>query len=342
MNRKKFLRNSIIGICLAVVIIGGTTYYLFFSKAFKINKTTYIYIRPNDSFDNLCKQLKDKAHPHSITAFKWMSHVQNYTQHIRSGRYAVEPTDNMFQFVRRLATGQQEPVNLIIPSVRTIEQLASRISARIMLDSVTFVSALKDSTQCAKIGYTTQNILCLFIPNTYQVYWDISLDEFLSRMQKEKKHFWNDERLQKAKEVGLTPEEVATLASIVDEETARNDEKPLIAGLYMNRLKKDMLLQADPTVKFACGDFSLRRILHKHLSVDSPYNTYLYKGLPPAPIRIPSISGIESVLNYAHHDYLYMCAKEDFSGRHNFAATLNEHQANARRYQRELNRRNIK
>ena len=223
-----------------------------------------------------------------------------------------------------------------------MEKLAGSISSRLMLDSATIVSALKDSVFCKQQGYTTQTIACLFIPNTYQVYWDMNIDEFFARMQKEHKRFWNDERIEKAKRTGLTPEQVSTLASIVDEETAKNDEKPMIAGLYINRLKKDMLLQADPTVKFACGDFGLRRILNKHLTVDSPYNTYKYIGLPPGPIRIPSITGIESVLNHTNHDYLYMCAKEDFSGYHNFAKTMSGHLQNAQRYQRELNRRNIK
>ena len=222
-----------------------------------------------------------------------------------------------------------------------MDKLASAVSKQIMLDSAAVISSLTDSTVCARLGYTPRNIACLFIPNTYQVYWNMDMERFLKRMAKEKDRFWNEKRLRKAKEIGLTPEEVVTLASIVDEETAVNDERPLVAGLYMNRLKRGMLLQADPTVKFACGDFGLRRILHKHLNVDSPYNTYLYEGLPPAPIRIPSIAGIESVLNYTHHDYIYMCAKEDFSGRHNFASTLREHQNNALRYQRELNRRKI-
>lgn len=211
-----------------------------------------------------------------------------------------------------------------------------------MLDSATVASALTDSLTCARLGYTPQTIACLFIPNTYEVYWDMTLDQFLARMTKEKDRFWNDERRQKAKDIGLTPEEVVTLASIVDEETAKNDEKPIIAGLYMNRLKRGMLLQADPTVKYAVGDFTLQRILYRHLEVDSPYNTYKYAGLPPGPLRIPSIRAIDGVLNYTHHNYLYMCAKEDLSGRHNFARTLAEHSRNAQRYQSALNRLHIR
>lgn len=340
------LNKTIIGIlggCILIIaILAATGYYLCFSKAFSITETTYLYIRPGDSLDDVCKQLESEAHPKTLKGFRLLSSFYKYDEHIRSGRYAVKADDNMFRLVRRLSTGQQSPVNLIVPSVRTMEKLAGSISSRLMLDSATIVSALKDSVFCKQQGYTPQTIACLFIPNTYQVYWDMDIDEFFARMQKEHKRFWNDERTEKAKRTGLTPEQVSTLASIVDEETAKNDEKPMIAGLYINRLKKNMLLQADPTVKFACGDFGLRRILNKHLTVDSPYNTYKYIGLPPGPIRIPSITGIESVLNHTNHDYLYMCAKEDFSGYHNFAKTMSGHLQNAQRYQRELNRRNIK
>lgn len=182
----------------------------------------------------------------------------------------------------------------------------------------------------------------MFIPNTYEVYWDMNVEKLLKRMDKEHKAFWNQSRLAKAEEIGLSPLEVSILASIVEEETAVNDEKPTVAGLYINRLKRGIPLQADPTVKFAVGDFTLKRILHKHLETDSPYNTYKVAGLPPGPIRMPSIIGLNSVLNYQKHDYIYMCAKEDFSGRHNFATNLAQHNANARRYQNALNRRGIK
>lgn len=177
----------------------------------------------------------------------------------------------------------------------------------------------------------------MFIPNTYEVYWDISIDGLLKRMKKEYDKFWNDSRKDKAAVIGLTPVEVSILASIVEEECTYTDEYPTVAGLYLNRIKRKQLLQADPTVKFAVGDFGLRRILNVHLETDSPYNTYKYEGLPPGPIRIPSIKGIDSVLNYAKHDYLYMCAKEDFSGRHNFAKTLAEHNKNAANYRNALN-----
>ena len=191
-------------------------------------------------------------------------------------------------------------------------------------------------------GYSQETFPALFIPNTYEVYWTMTPAQFVARMVKENDRYWNMSRKDKAKAQGLTPIEVITLASIVDEETNKDDEKPIVAGLYLNRLHRGMLLQADPTVKFALGQFELRRILYAHLNVDSPYNTYKYAGLPPGPIRIPSMAAIESVLNPTKHNYIYMCAKEDFSGYHNFASSLTQHNANARRYQQALNQRGVK
>ena len=228
-----------------------------------------------------------------------------------------------------------------ITGVRTLGALAKSVSRRLMTDSASIASLLNDSTYCSTLGYNQYTIPALFIPNTYEVYWTMSAEDFIKRMKKEHDRFWNKERMEKAKSIGFTPEEVATLASIVEEETANKAEKPMVAGLYINRLHTGMPLQADPTVKFGLQEFGLKRILHKHLETDSPYNTYKHAGLPPGPIRIPSIDGLESVLNYAKHDYLYMCAQEDFSGTHNFAKSWNEHLANARRYQRALNQRNI-
>ena len=211
-----------------------------------------------------------------------------------------------------------------------------------MIDSVDIAQLLTDTAYIHSIGYTKETLPALFIPNTYEVYWDMSAKDFIQRMEKENKAFWNTDRMEKAKAIGLSPIEVATLASIVEEETANNEEKPMVAGLYINRLKRGMLLQADPTIKFSLQDFGLKRILYKHLEVKSPYNTYKNAGLPPGPIRIPSIRGLESVLNHAKHNYLYMCAKEDFSGTHNFAVTSAQHAANARKYQQALNRRGIR
>lgn len=262
--------------------------------------------------------------------------------HVHTGRYVVPHGDRLHTVFRRLRGGQQDPMELQIPSVRTLPKLASYLSHKLMLDSASIASSFADTAFCHTLGFTPQTLPALFVPNTYEVYWDTSLPTLMRRLQSEHNHFWEGKRNTLAQSIGLTPVEVCTLASIVDEETAANAEKPMVAGMYVNRLHIGMPLQADPTVKFAIGDFSLRRIYHNHLKTESPYNTYIHPGLPPGPIRIASIAGIDAVLGYVHHDYLYMCAKEDFSGTHNFARTYAEHLNNARRYAKALNTRNIR
>lgn len=243
--------------------------------------------------------------------------------------------------IRMLRAGNQTPVKLTFNNVRTKEDLAGRISQQLMMDSTLLVNALNDPEKIKELGFDTYTLSALFIPNTYEIYWDTSIDNFLKRMRKEYDRFWNDERRSKAEKIGLSPIQVATLASIVEEEATYIDEYPIVAGLYLNRLKRGMRLEADPTVKFAVGDFTLRRILFRHLEVESPYNTYKNGGLPPGPIRIPSIQAIEGTLSPQQHNYLFMCAKDDLSGRHNFATTHAEHARNAARYQRALNERGI-
>ena len=276
-----------------------------------------------------------------------MRHTK-YADHVRTGRYAIKSGEGAFTVLRHLKNGMQEPVNLTIPTVRTVERLSAELAKHLMLDSATLASALKNDTVCQKYGYDTTTIACMFIPNTYDIYWNVNINKLLDRMKKESNNFWNADRKSKAQQLKLSPNEVITLASIVDEETANNGEKPMIAGMYYNRLMlrnaeypNGMPLQADPTIKFAWKDFGLRRIYNKLLTIKSPYNTYVNTGLPPGPIRIASIAGIESVLNLTRHDYLYMCAKEDFSGTHNFARTYTEHKANAAKYTAALNQRGI-
>ena len=243
--------------------------------------------------------------------------------------------------IRKLKNGRQDPLLLTIPEVRTKEQLAEKLGNRLMMSADSLLYYLNDSATCAQYQTDTANIIGLFIPNSYEVYWNITPKQLISRMEREWNVFWDDKRMQKAHKIGLTPPEVITLASIVDEETANNAEKPTIAGMYLNRLNSGMPLQADPTIKFALRRFELRRIYHEMLKTPSKYNTYINQGLPPGPIRIPSVKGIESVLNAQKHDYMYMCAKEDFSGFHNFAKTFAEHIDNAKRYSTSLNKRGV-
>jgi UPF0755 protein len=240
-----------------------------------------------------------------------------------------------------LRSGKQEPVNITFNNVRLLEDLPPKICANIFLDPETFMTKLEDSTLRAKYGFNEYTFKCMFIPNTYEVFWTITADELVERMSYEYKQFWNDERKAKADTIGLSPIDVSILASIVQAECKMTDEAPVIAGLYLNRLKKNYLLQADPALVYASGDFTIKRVLNKHKEIDSPYNTYKYQGLPPGPINAPEIRYIDAVLNYEQHNYLYMCAKEDFSGYHNFSTNLQQHLVYARRYQRALNREGI-
>ena len=336
-SRGIILKSIIIAIC--VVAIG--IYYMFFTGMSRSGEETYLYIDSDDNVDSVYQKLSPITTKHSLWAFKQLARYKSYGDHIKTGRYQIG-SHGALQTFRYVRNGIQAPVNVTINSVRTTERLAKDISKKLMMSRDELYKALNDSATCAEYGYTPETIIAMFIPNTYDFYWNISVKTLLERMKRENEKFWTFERLEKAKNADLSPIEVVTLASIVDEETANVDEMPMIAGMYINRLRIDMPLQADPTVKFANGDFEARRIYNSMLRVDNPYNTYKYKGLPPGPIRLPSLQAVDAVLNFVHHDYLYMCAKEDFSGTHNFAKTYSEHQQNAAKYAKALNERGIK
>ena len=342
MKRKHLvLLSSVLILQITAVIVGYLIYDTFFTPAFRIAGEARIYIDRDDTPDSVSHKVQEVLSPQKPKAFDWLMQYEGYTQ-VKSGCYAFNADDNLRMAVRRMGLGWQSPVRLVVPSVRTIDRMAQSLSKQLMISEEEIMAYLTDKSRVDSLGYTESTLPILFIPNTYEVYWNISVGNLLQRFQKEYTTYWNNARKEKAEALGLTPVEVSTLASIVDEETAVNAEKPIVAGLYLNRLHRGMLLQADPTVKFATGDPTLRRILNKHLAIDSPYNTYIYKGLPPGPIRTPSMAALEAVLNPVKHNYLYMCAKEDFSGTHNFATTLAQHNANARRYQQALNKRGIK
>ncbi len=340
MNKKIYILSTLAAILLAGMAASGTGWYALLRPNFHPTPDTYLYIDADDTPDSVRQKIVHTGRPDVMWGFDVLNRYTKYS--VRTGRYALLSGDSMWEFFRRLRNGVQTPVRLTLPSVRTLDRLAGHLSHRLMLDSAQLADAFADSAFCRAHGYDTATLAALFIPNTYEVYWNLSLDKFMARMKQEHDRFWTDERRRRAEANGLTPVEVATLASIIDEETAVNAEKPMVAGMYLNRLRIGMPLQADPTVKFALRDFRLRRIYFSHLDVPSPYNTYLHKGLPPGPIRIASVAGLDAVLNAAKHNYLYMCAKEDFSGTHNFAANYSQHLANARRYSRALNQRGIR
>ena len=322
---------------LGLTLALGLALALLFAPINKTGETAYLYIDNDDTKDSVAVKLSEMSRPYGV----WMAQAL-MGDGMSVGRYEIGTTMGSFMLARHIRNGQQSPLRLTIPSVRTMERLAEELSEKLMVTKEELMETFESADSCAKYGVTPETMPCLFIPNTYEVYWTISPNALLKKMQKESKSFWNDERTRKAKALGLTHDEVITLASIIDEETANNAEKPMIAGMYYNRYKQGMPLQADPTVKFALKDFDIKRIYNNMLNVDSPYNTYRNEGLPPGPIRIPSVAGIDAVLNLVKHDYLYMCAKEDFSGTHNFARTYDEHLQNAARYSKALNARNIK
>ena len=333
----------IIFVAIAFIIAGIRAYQLY-QYIFRENvKTDYVlYIQPGATFEKVTDSLKMNDVLLSLKAFHWVSKKKDFSKSVKTGRYLLKKGMNTNQIVNMLKGGMQTPLNVTFNNVRTKEEFAGKVSKYLTADSLSILNLFSDENQIQKFGFSTETYRTMFIPNTYQFYWTTTAEEFAERMKTEFDRFWNNERRKKAEQINLTPAEVTVLASIVQSETAKNEELGRISGLYINRLNRGLLLQADPTVKYAVGDFSLKRILNVHLEVDSPYNTYKYAGLPPGPINFPETSAIDAVLNHERHNYIYMCAKEDFSGYHNFAITLAEHNRNAAKYRAALNRNNIR
>jgi UPF0755 protein len=273
--------------------------------------------------------------------FVWLARRKRLPSHIHPGRYLIRRGMNNNTLINMLRGGFQDAVRVTFHNIQTVEELAGVVGRQLELDSAELVDLLKDSAFVAGYGFDTNTVISMFLPDTYEFYWNTSAKKFMRRMYREYKKFWNDRRRGEAEALGLTPEEVSTLASIVQEEVIHDDEMPRVAGVYLNRLRRGMRLQADPTVKFALREAGRKRILKKDLHIDSPYNTYRYAGLPPGPICMPSKEALEAVLHAEKNNYLYFCAKDDFSGYHNFARTLSEHNRNARLYRRALNKNRI-
>ena len=349
----KSLKKTLGGIVALVVLAGivgaAIGYHYVMRPLAKIEKAAIVRLYGDEKPDEVAQEVRLAAEC-DVRGFCWLTAInarragkdKDAYRPFRPGNYELRDGDSMRDIWNRFASGAQTPVRVVVGAPRTLDRLAASLGSQLMPDSAAFAEVMFNDTLVKAMGYDTRTLPALFIPNTYEMWWTLTPEEFMQRMKKEHDRFWTSERMKKAERVGLTPVEVATLASIVDEETNQASEKPVVAGLYLNRLSRGIPLQADPTVKFAVGDPTLRRILYAHLEVESPYNTYRHAGLPPGPIRVASVQGLEAVLDASRHDYLYMCAKEDFSGFHNFASTLAEHNANARRYQNALNQRGIK
>jgi UPF0755 protein len=333
----------IIFVAVAFIVAGIRAYQLY-QYIFRENvKTDFVLFIPNNaSYNQVTDSLTLNDALISLKAFHWVSTKKEYPKSVKTGRYLLKKGMNTNQIINMLKGGMQTPLNVTFNNVRTKEELAGKVSKYLIADSLSILNLFSDENQIQKFGFTMETYRTMFIPNTYQFYWTTSAEEFAKRMKTEFNRFWNNERRKKAEQINLTPAEVTVLASIVQSETAKKEELARISGLYINRLNRGQLLQADPTVKYAVGDFTLKRILNVHLEIDSPYNTYKYAGLPPGPINFPETSAIDAVLNHERHNYIYMCAKEDFSGYHNFAVTLTEHNRNAAKYRAALNRNNIR
>lgn len=331
----------IIGVSVALVIAGLRAWQLF-GYIFNPNvKNDYVlYVTKGTTFDSVLDSLEKNDALLDLKAFRWVARKKDYHHVVRPGRFHFKQGMNNNEMVNILRAGLQEPVDLIFNNIRTPEQLAGVVSTYLQADSASVLELFTPGT-AGKYGFAPETFISMFIPNTYEFYWTTSAKEFADRMKVEHERFWNEERRKKAEALGLTPQEVSTLASIVQEETVKADEKARVAGVYINRLRRGMLLQADPTVKYAVGDVTLRRILFSHLEIDSPYNTYKNAGLPPGPITFPEISSIDAVLNFEEHDYYYFCARDDFSGYHAFARTNAEHNINAEKYRRALDEQKI-
>ena len=300
-----------------------------------------IYVPSGSSFSALADTLEAHNLLASRGIFASASKLRGLDKHVKSGSYLIHPHTGLIPLIQKLYAGNQDAIRITINRHRTVEQLCEFLGSKLELSADTLLALMLTDTVCARYGETPQTIIGMFPQNTYEYYWNISPNKLLNKMHQESLRFW-EKREGKLAQLHLTRQQVITLASIVEEETNANDEKADIASVYLNRLHINMPLQADPTVKFAIGDFSIQRIKAYMLLTDSPYNTYMHAGLPPGPICIPSAASIDAVLQNKHTNYLYFCAKEDFSGHHNFATTLAQHQANAARFHAALNQRNIK
>lgn len=340
---KVIKRISIISTVLVALLalLGGSGYYYTFYPNTTVSDNGILYIQDSNSIFQVSQEMRRRGYIKNPNTLRGVARLKKYTSPVKPGRYRIREGMSNNELINMFRAGIQAPVQFTFNNIRTLDEFAEVSSEQLAISKDSLLELLHDPDVIADLGFDSTNIIAMFIPNTYEIYWKISANDLLQRMKKEYNRFWNESRIAKATEMGLSPEEVVTLASIIEEETTKVEEYPIIAGVYINRIKQGMKLDACPTLKFALGDFTIGRILDRYLKIDSPYNTYMYAGLPPGPIRITSIKVIDSVLNFQRHDYLFFCAKSDFSGYHNFSKTLRQHNIYANEYHRELNKRKI-
>jgi UPF0755 protein len=343
-SKRKIVGWSLVLLMAALLLAGWVIYSWVFIPNLRLsaNESPYLFVPTGSTFEDVVRILDNRKLLDDEKSFRWLSEKMKYTNAARPGRYLLKAGMSNKDLVGLLRSGRQVPVRLTFNNIRLKEELAASIGSQIEAPAQSVLNLLNDEDYVSSLGFTTETILCMFIPDTYEFYWNTSADQFIQRMKKEYDKFWNGTRNTKAHAMEFTPVQVSILASIVQKETNANDEKRTIAGVYINRMKKGWKLEADPTLVYALGDFTVNRVLAAFKKIVSPYNTYMFEGLPPGPICLPEISSLDAVLNYTKHDYMYFCAKDDFSGRHSFAVTYAQHKANARRFQQALDRRGIK
>jgi len=341
MKHKKLI-SLLLFFGLIIIFSIFLIYRLLFGLNLKTGgKKITLYIPEGSSYSQAMDSVKTNFKITNPKVLEWIAEKKNYPVLVKPGMYIIEKDLSYSGLINLLRSGRQSPVRVTFNNIRTLNELAGRVGGKIEADSAEIFEFLSNPENYLNDGFTKENVISVFIPNTYEFFWNTSAKGFYSRMLREYRKFWNEERLAKANKIKLTQIEIAILASIIDDEVAKPDEKPRIAGVYLNRLRRGIPLQACPTIKFALNDFTITRVLKKHLETDSPYNTYKHYGFPPGPIGCPTIEGIDAVLNAEKHDYLYFAAKADFSGYHNFSRTLAEHNRYAAIYQKELNKRKI-
>ena len=343
---KKITKILLIAAALLIVVgcvIGYYAYQMVYAPNISVRDAQYLYIHNGADFEQVKKDLYANFYVDDKASFERVADLKHYADNIKPGRYRIKKSMSNNELINMLRSGAQEPVQLRINNIRTVPQLCGKVASQIDIDSAALNDLLVDGEVLRKYGFDLQTCVAMFIPDTYEMYWNTTERGFVDKMYTNYNSFWNEERQKKAKALNLSRIQVATLASIVQcEQSVHREEQPTIAGLYLNRLRIGMALQSDPTVVFAIGDFSVRRVTGAMLEVDSPYNTYKHTGLPPSPITFPEKSALDAVLDYDHNDYIYMCAKADFSGKHSFAKTYAQHLQNAKEYRKALDKRGIK
>ena len=340
VGKKK--RGAVFYIMLIIIVLGLVAVFKAFGPATgTFTKGEYLYIHTGSDYEKVKEALQQGGFVTDMFSFDLLAKLAKLPAHVHPGKYKINSEMSNYNMIRMLRSGRQTPVKLVINKLRTKQDFINLLSSNLEADSAVLKQILRDADYLAQFGLDTNTVLCAVIPDTYDFFWNITADKAFKKIERNYARFWDTTRKQQAKKQGLTPNKAITLASIVDEESNMSADKPNIASVYLNRLQKGMKLQADPTVKYAVGDFTIRRVTGPMLQNTSPYNTYLYEGLPPGPICTPSVNSVEAVLEAPKTTYLYFCAKEDFSGYSNFASTYDEQLKNAHAYQKALDARGI-